>query len=147
MQAKSIKGVENLNVIYSPLKITIPEHDKRSPFPSPTGTISAANSCPTSPRQNYQMRGDPLNFDRDSGNEHLLGASSNAYTSFNSHKNNNNYNANSSAGGSGVSKDHDFETVSLLVSIFIILGGIIKSFPLYSYYLGYFPTTIFNIIQ
>ncbi|KAK3858494.1 hypothetical protein Pcinc_035322 [Petrolisthes cinctipes] len=35
-----------------PLKINIPEQDANfgSPFPSPTGTISAANSCPTSPR-------------------------------------------------------------------------------------------------
>ncbi|KAK7075214.1 Forkhead box protein K2 [Halocaridina rubra] len=35
-----------------PLKINIPEQDTTfgSPFPSPTGTISAANSCPTSPR-------------------------------------------------------------------------------------------------
>ncbi|XP_050715297.1 forkhead box protein K1-like isoform X2 [Eriocheir sinensis] len=35
-----------------PLKINIPEQDATfgSPFPSPTGTISAANSCPTSPR-------------------------------------------------------------------------------------------------
>ncbi|CAL4063454.1 unnamed protein product [Meganyctiphanes norvegica] len=35
-----------------PLKINIPEQEPNfgSPFPSPTGTISAANSCPTSPR-------------------------------------------------------------------------------------------------
>ncbi|KAL0840872.1 hypothetical protein ABMA28_014676 [Loxostege sticticalis] len=34
-----------------PLRIAIPmENDARSPAPSPTGTISAANSCPTSPR-------------------------------------------------------------------------------------------------
>lgn len=34
-----------------PLRITIPtDSDGRSPAPSPTGTISAANSCPTSPR-------------------------------------------------------------------------------------------------
>lgn len=34
-----------------PLRITIPpDTDGRSPAPSPTGTISAANSCPTSPR-------------------------------------------------------------------------------------------------
>ncbi|CAG5051608.1 unnamed protein product [Parnassius apollo] len=34
-----------------PLRITIPvDGDARSPAPSPTGTISAANSCPTSPR-------------------------------------------------------------------------------------------------
>ncbi|RZF45453.1 hypothetical protein LSTR_LSTR009324 [Laodelphax striatellus] len=35
-----------------PLRINIPEPDANftSPFPSPTGTISAANSCPASPR-------------------------------------------------------------------------------------------------
>ncbi|KAL7633020.1 UNVERIFIED_CONTAM: hypothetical protein RMT77_016596 [Armadillidium vulgare] len=35
-----------------PLRINIPDQDSAfgSPFPSPTGTISAANSCPTSPR-------------------------------------------------------------------------------------------------
>ncbi|CAG9786459.1 unnamed protein product [Diatraea saccharalis] len=34
-----------------PLRIAIPmDNDARSPAPSPTGTISAANSCPTSPR-------------------------------------------------------------------------------------------------
>ncbi|XP_025837157.1 forkhead box protein K1 isoform X2 [Agrilus planipennis] len=34
-----------------PLRINIPENDGfSSPFPSPTGTISAANSCPASPR-------------------------------------------------------------------------------------------------
>ncbi|XP_050671139.1 forkhead box protein K1 [Leptidea sinapis] len=34
-----------------PLRITIPvDNDARSPAPSPTGTISATNSCPTSPR-------------------------------------------------------------------------------------------------
>lgn len=69
--------LDNSAVIYSPLKITIPDNDKlKSPYPSPTGkflasfsfspssgsnesdfffkgTISAANSCPTSPRQGY----------------------------------------------------------------------------------------------
>uniref|UniRef100_A0A336MAJ5 CSON001005 protein n=1 Tax=Culicoides sonorensis TaxID=179676 RepID=A0A336MAJ5_CULSO len=50
----NINSVENTNMIYSPLKISIPDGDKmKSPFPSPTGTISAANSCPTSPRQGY----------------------------------------------------------------------------------------------
>lgn len=33
-----------------PLKINIPDSSYSSPFPSPTGTISAANSCPASPR-------------------------------------------------------------------------------------------------
>lgn len=33
-----------------PLRINIPEGEFGSPFPSPTGTISAANSCPASPR-------------------------------------------------------------------------------------------------
>lgn len=51
-------SVENTNVVYQPLKISIPEQEGgakniKSPFPSPTGTMSAANSCPTSPRQNY----------------------------------------------------------------------------------------------
>jgi forkhead box protein K len=53
----NVNSVENSNVVYQPLKITIPEqegHSRKSPFPSPTGTISAANSCPTSPRQGYQ---------------------------------------------------------------------------------------------
>ncbi|XP_012271799.1 forkhead box protein K1 [Orussus abietinus] len=33
-----------------PLRINIPDTGYSSPFPSPTGTISAANSCPASPR-------------------------------------------------------------------------------------------------
>ncbi|VEN43613.1 unnamed protein product [Callosobruchus maculatus] len=33
-----------------PLRINIPDAEYGSPFPSPTGTISAANSCPASPR-------------------------------------------------------------------------------------------------
>ncbi|KYM96762.1 Forkhead box protein K2 [Cyphomyrmex costatus] len=33
-----------------PLRINIPDAGYSSPFPSPTGTISAANSCPASPR-------------------------------------------------------------------------------------------------
>lgn len=62
----------NNSSMYAPLKISIPpeppsssssmEHiemsgrirdNGKSPYPSPTGTISAANSCPTSPRQGY----------------------------------------------------------------------------------------------
>jgi hypothetical protein len=51
-------SVENTNTVYRPLKISIPESEMmrniKSPFPSPTGTMSAANSCPTSPRHsNY----------------------------------------------------------------------------------------------
>lgn len=51
-------SVENTNTVYRPLKISIPEQEMmrniKSPFPSPTGTMSAANSCPTSPRHsNY----------------------------------------------------------------------------------------------
>lgn len=39
-----------------PLRINIPDNDTfSSPFPSPTGTISAANSCPASPRGNYMQ--------------------------------------------------------------------------------------------
>lgn len=37
-----------------PLKIRIPKGDKKSPQLSPTLTMSAANSCPTSPRQSYR---------------------------------------------------------------------------------------------
>ncbi|XP_022906206.1 forkhead box protein K1 [Onthophagus taurus] len=38
-----------------PLRINIPETDSySSPFPSPTGTISAANSCPASPRGGHR---------------------------------------------------------------------------------------------
>ncbi|XP_014215566.1 forkhead box protein K2 isoform X2 [Copidosoma floridanum] len=33
-----------------PLRINIPDSNYSSPLPSPTGTISAANSCPASPR-------------------------------------------------------------------------------------------------
>lgn len=50
----NFRNVENSNVIYSPLQITIPKTEQKSPFPSPTGTISAANSCPTSPRPGFQ---------------------------------------------------------------------------------------------
>nr|CAD7395723.1 unnamed protein product [Timema poppensis] len=42
-----------------PLRINIPENDTSgfsSPFPSPTGTISAANSCPASPRAGHSRR-------------------------------------------------------------------------------------------
>ncbi|XP_076331498.1 forkhead box protein K1-like [Tachypleus tridentatus] len=41
-----------------PLKITIPEPELNlaSPIPSPTGTISAANSCPASPRGGSHRR-------------------------------------------------------------------------------------------
>lgn len=118
MPTKTTKAVENSSVIYAPLKISIPEHDKRSPFPSPTGTISAANSCPTSPRQNYQIRTDAITFDRDIGHDHLLGTSSSVYSSFSHHKNNNNNHHNNSTGqlanrGSGVANNnHEFETVS-----------------------------------
>lgn len=85
MPIKTNKTIENSNVIYAPLKISIPEHDKRSPFPSPTGTISAANSCPTSPRQNYQVRGESINFERVLSHEHnhLLGTSSGHYKPYN----------------------------------------------------------------
>ncbi|XP_055380848.1 uncharacterized protein LOC129611647 isoform X2 [Condylostylus longicornis] len=54
IKSNNLKNVEHSNVIYSPLKISIPKAEQKSPFPSPTGTISAANSCPTSPRHNYQ---------------------------------------------------------------------------------------------
>ncbi|KAL7732377.1 hypothetical protein ACLKA6_004356 [Drosophila palustris] len=41
--------------IYSPLKISIPKKEQKSPYLSPTGTISAANSCPASPRQGFHQ--------------------------------------------------------------------------------------------
>lgn len=40
-----------------PLRINIPDSEQvNSPFPSPTGTISAANSCPASPRSGHGRR-------------------------------------------------------------------------------------------
>lgn len=88
------------NVVYSPLKISIPEqsgsgnanltvdirghhhhagggggmHMGGSGYPSPTGTISAANSCPTSPRQNTHE------FPQYSHNSHS--SNNNNYTEF-----------------------------------------------------------------
>ena len=48
--------IRNQPIKMAPLKVTIPEHTEQdqfmSPIPSPTGTISAANSCPASPRSN-----------------------------------------------------------------------------------------------
>lgn len=38
----------------APLKVRIPKSEKKSPQLSPTGTLSAANSCPTSPRQTFR---------------------------------------------------------------------------------------------
>lgn len=101
MPTKNNKTVENSNVIYAPLKISIPEHDKKSPFPSPTGTISAANSCPTSPRQNYQ-------------DYHLTSSATTVYSSYNHHKNNNNHLNNSTgniSSASITSSNHNFENV------------------------------------
>lgn len=44
--------------VLPPLRINIPDNDSfSSPFPSPTGTISAANSCPASPRGLYGGHG------------------------------------------------------------------------------------------
>lgn len=117
MPTKTTKAVENSSVIYAPLKISIPEHDKPSPFPSPTGTISAANSCPTSPRQSYHIRGDTITFDRDIGNDHLLGTSTSVYSSYNQIKNNNNHHNNSTghlaSSTSVAGNNHDYETVSI----------------------------------
>ncbi|KAL1452562.1 hypothetical protein WDU94_006780 [Cyamophila willieti] len=47
------------SALLPPLRINIPEQHAditSSPFPSPTGTISAANSCPTSPRGLHSRR-------------------------------------------------------------------------------------------
>ncbi|CAD7004998.1 unnamed protein product [Ceratitis capitata] len=46
--------MDNPNV-YAPLKISIPKKEQKSPYLSPTGTISAANSCPASPRQGFHQ--------------------------------------------------------------------------------------------
>lgn len=94
-------------MIYAPLKITIPEHDKKSPFPSPTGTISAANSCPTSPRHNYQDY-----------HHHLpIAYTYNSHHSNNSTINNNSISSTSNSGGpialtNAASKKIKFESVS-----------------------------------
>ncbi|XP_017778977.1 PREDICTED: forkhead box protein K2 isoform X1 [Nicrophorus vespilloides] len=55
-----------------PLRINIPADSDTygSPFPSPTGTISAANSCPASPRGNHGG-GAPIIFSSD--HVHLAG--------------------------------------------------------------------------
>lgn len=51
MRDRSGGGTTTGNVPLPPLRINIPDQDAyESPFPSPTGTISAANSCPASPR-------------------------------------------------------------------------------------------------
>lgn len=107
MPVKTNKTIENSNVIYAPLKISIPEQDKRSPFPSPTGTISAANSCPTSPRQNYQVRGETITFERVLSNDHLLGTSSGLYKPYN-HQH-------------FAENNHEFEPVRLILSCLIKL--------------------------
>ncbi|BFF98058.1 forkhead box protein K2 [Drosophila madeirensis] len=53
--------------IYAPLKISIPKKEQKSPYLSPTGTISAANSCPASPRQGFQQN-QPNNYNNYSNN-------------------------------------------------------------------------------
>ncbi|XP_059218681.1 protein fork head isoform X2 [Stomoxys calcitrans] len=53
--ASHLIPMDNSNVIYSPLKISIPKKEQKSPYLSPTGTISAANSCPASPRQGFHQ--------------------------------------------------------------------------------------------
>ncbi|XP_075160090.1 forkhead box K isoform X2 [Haematobia irritans] len=53
--ASHLLPMDNSNVIYSPLKISIPKKEQKSPYLSPTGTISAANSCPASPRQGFHQ--------------------------------------------------------------------------------------------
>ncbi|XP_017058947.1 fork head transcription factor 1 isoform X3 [Drosophila ficusphila] len=52
---------------YSPLKISIPKKEQKSPYLSPTGTISAANSCPASPRQGF-IQNQPNNYNNYSNN-------------------------------------------------------------------------------
>ncbi|XP_046916072.2 uncharacterized protein LOC124496580 isoform X2 [Dermatophagoides farinae] len=66
---------------FSPLKVNIPEiatntsnnSDFVSPIPSPTGTISAANSCPASPRSNSVR----FRFGNNNSNHHLTSSSTN----------------------------------------------------------------------
>ena len=54
-------GREALKSSLAPLKVNIPESsDFASPLASPTGTISAANSCPTSPRSGSRYRNSDL---------------------------------------------------------------------------------------
>ncbi|XP_034120939.1 forkhead box protein K2 isoform X2 [Drosophila guanche] len=53
--------------IYAPLKISIPKKEQKSPYLSPTGTISAANSCPASPRQGFHQN-QPNNYNNYSNN-------------------------------------------------------------------------------
>ncbi|XP_017080693.1 transcription factor mef2A isoform X3 [Drosophila eugracilis] len=53
--------------VYSPLKISIPKKEQKSPYLSPTGTISAANSCPASPRQGF-IQNQPNNYNNYSNN-------------------------------------------------------------------------------
>ena len=51
--------LRNQPVKMAPLKVSIPDHSEQdfiSPIPSPTGTLSAANSCPASPRSNSRYR-------------------------------------------------------------------------------------------
>ncbi|XP_066137448.1 forkhead box protein K1 isoform X2 [Euwallacea fornicatus] len=49
-----------------PLRINIPESEfGTSPFPSPTGTISAANSCPASPRAHHGINHSKRNVQAD----------------------------------------------------------------------------------
>lgn len=145
MTNKTNKTVENSNVIYAPLKIAIPEHDKRSPFPSPTGTISAANSCPTSPRHNYHGRGDIITFDRDafSEREHNL-LSTSTYNTYSHAKNGS---TNATLGGSNAALNEDFETVrnGFIQSMWIFANRFrVMNHPLQT---GYVPTARISIAQ
>lgn len=58
-QIKDTLNNRNQSVKLAPLKVTIPEQISEdfisSPMPSPTGTLSAANSCPASPRSNSRF--------------------------------------------------------------------------------------------
>lgn len=75
MDTKNNIKTENSNLFYSPLKITIPELDGKSPFPSPTGTISAVNSCPTSPRQGYPEYPSYANINQNNNNNNFQNVS------------------------------------------------------------------------
>uniref|UniRef100_A0AAG5DPT3 Fork-head domain-containing protein n=1 Tax=Anopheles atroparvus TaxID=41427 RepID=A0AAG5DPT3_ANOAO len=84
-------------VIYAPLKISIPPEQGAGTsggvvvpratagngYPSPTGTISAANSCPTSPRQNVHDFGQYSSNARHRGVAHgAAGADNNSSSNF-----------------------------------------------------------------
>lgn len=98
--------------IYSPLNIKIPKSEKKSPPMSPTGTISAANSCPTSPRQSF--RDYHTTYSGSTGVAAAGTTSSAAASSTSSGYNNNSSNgfASSSAVGNGTATSGSMASIS-----------------------------------